>query len=73
MATAGSAGSVSLEAALRTCKVDTGWANRIQTDRFLIPIIWYVQYGMGWTLLVVGYVLILSILNARDVTVPKIV
>ena len=37
MAVAGSAGSVSLEAALRTCKVDTGWANRIQTDRFFNP------------------------------------
>ena len=27
----------SLEAALRTCKVDTGWANRIQSDRFENP------------------------------------
>ena len=32
-----SAGSVSLEAALRTCKVDTAWANRVESDRFLNP------------------------------------
>jgi len=32
-----SAGSVSLEAALRTCKVDTGWASKVQSDRFLNP------------------------------------
>ena len=29
--------SFSLEAALRTCKVDTAWANRVQTDRFFNP------------------------------------
>ena len=32
-----SAGSVSLESALRTCKVDTSMANRIESDRFLNP------------------------------------
>lgn len=26
--------NISLEAAVRTCKVNTGWANRIQSDRF---------------------------------------
>jgi hypothetical protein len=31
------AGSVSLESALRTCKVDTAWASRIQSDRFQNP------------------------------------
>lgn len=31
------AGSVSLESALRTCKVDTAWATRIESDRFLNP------------------------------------
>jgi hypothetical protein len=30
-----SAGSISLESAIRTCKVDTGWANKIESDRFL--------------------------------------
>ena len=29
--------SFSLEAALRTCKVDTAWAARVQTDRFFNP------------------------------------
>jgi hypothetical protein len=29
--------SLSLEAAIRTCKVDSGWANRVQSDRFLNP------------------------------------
>jgi hypothetical protein len=29
--------SFSLEAALRTCKVDTAWANRVQTDRMFNP------------------------------------
>jgi hypothetical protein len=29
--------SLSLEASIRTCKVDTGWANRIQSDRFENP------------------------------------
>jgi hypothetical protein len=29
--------SISLEAAIRTCKVDTAWANRVQSDRFLNP------------------------------------
>ena len=32
-----SAGSVSLESSLRTCKVDTGWANKVESDRFLNP------------------------------------
>lgn len=29
--------SLSLESALRTCKVDTAWASRIESDRFLNP------------------------------------
>jgi hypothetical protein len=29
--------SISLESAIRTCKVDTAWANRVQSDRFLNP------------------------------------
>ena len=29
--------SISLEASIRTCKVDTGWANKIESDRFLNP------------------------------------
>ena len=29
--------SIGLEGALRTCKVDTGWASRIQSDRFENP------------------------------------
>ena len=33
----GSAGSISLEGALRTCKVDTAWANKVESDRFLNP------------------------------------
>jgi len=32
-----SAGSISLESAIRTCKVDTGWANKVESDRFLNP------------------------------------
>uniref|UniRef100_A0A6C0H2I3 Uncharacterized protein n=1 Tax=viral metagenome TaxID=1070528 RepID=A0A6C0H2I3_9ZZZZ len=32
-----SAGSVSLESALRTCKVDTAWASRVESDRFFNP------------------------------------
>jgi len=32
-----SAGSVSLEAAIRTCKVDTAWANKVESDRFFNP------------------------------------
>ena len=32
-----SAGSVSLESALRTCKVDTAWATRVESDRFFNP------------------------------------
>ena len=30
-------GSVSLESSVRTCKVDTGWASRVQSDRFQNP------------------------------------
>ena len=30
-------GSISLEASLRTCKVDTGWASKIESDRFFNP------------------------------------
>tara|TARA_B110000008_G_scaffold200926_1_gene199582 strand:- start:59 stop:610 length:552 start_codon:yes stop_codon:yes gene_type:complete len=29
--------SISLEASLRTCKVDTGWASKVESDRFLNP------------------------------------
>lgn len=32
-----SAGAISLESAVRTCKVDTAWANKIRSDRFLNP------------------------------------
>lgn len=32
-----SAGSISLESAIRTCKVDTGYANKVESDRFLNP------------------------------------
>lgn len=32
-----SAGSVSLESAIRTCKVNTAWADRVESDRFLNP------------------------------------
>jgi hypothetical protein len=32
-----SAGSISLESSIRTCKVDTAWANKIESDRFLNP------------------------------------
>lgn len=32
-----SAGSVSLESAIRTCKVDTAFASKVQSDRFLNP------------------------------------
>jgi hypothetical protein len=29
--------SISLEGSIRSCKVDTAWANRLQSDRFLNP------------------------------------
>lgn len=29
--------SLSLEASIRTCKVDSGWANKMESDRFLNP------------------------------------
>ena len=29
--------ALSLEASIRTCKVDTGWANKMESDRFLNP------------------------------------
>ena len=29
--------SISLEASIRTCKVDQGWASRVESDRFLNP------------------------------------
>ena len=32
-----SAGSVSLESSIRTCKVNTGWASKVQSDRFQNP------------------------------------
>tara|TARA_Y100000389_G_scaffold150211_1_gene149740 strand:- start:7566 stop:8255 length:690 start_codon:yes stop_codon:yes gene_type:complete len=38
MATASNGGgSVSLESGIRTCKVVTGWANKVQSDRFQNP------------------------------------
>jgi hypothetical protein len=37
MAASNGGGSVSMEAAIRTCKVDTAWANKIESDRFLNP------------------------------------
>ena len=38
----------SLEGALRTCKVDTGWAARIQSDRFENPNLMVLSY-VEWT------------------------
>src|SRR5574343_75760 len=32
-----SAGAISLESALRTCKVDAGWANRLESNRIIGP------------------------------------
>lgn len=32
-----SAGSISLESSIRTCKVDTAYANKIESDRFFNP------------------------------------
>lgn len=32
-----SAGGISLESALRTCKVDAGWANRLESNRIIGP------------------------------------
>ena len=32
-----SAGPVSLESAIRSCKVNTAWADRVESDRFLNP------------------------------------
>jgi len=29
--------SISLEASLKTCKIDTAWADKVQSDRFLNP------------------------------------
>ena len=29
--------NLSLQKSIRTCKVETGWANRIESDRFLNP------------------------------------
>lgn len=29
--------NISLEGSIRTCKVDTGWANKLESDRFLNP------------------------------------
>jgi hypothetical protein len=36
MATNGG-GSVAMESAIRTCKVDTAWANKVESDRFFNP------------------------------------
>ena len=30
-------GTMSLEAAIRTCKVDPAYANKVESDRFLNP------------------------------------
>lgn len=30
--------SISLEGSIRTCKVDQGWASRVESDRFLNPV-----------------------------------
>jgi hypothetical protein len=29
--------NISLEGSIRTCKIDSGWANKLQSDRFLNP------------------------------------
>ena len=42
--------SLSLEASIRTCKVDTGWANRIQSDRFENPNIMSCPTWTGFDL-----------------------
>lgn len=34
---AANGGTISLESALRTCRVDSGWANKVQSSRFLDP------------------------------------
>ena len=33
-----SAGNISLESAIRTCKVDTAYASKVESDRFLNPV-----------------------------------
>jgi len=33
----GAGGSISLTSSVRSCKIDTAWANRIESDRFLNP------------------------------------
>lgn len=38
--------SISLESAVRTCKVNTAWANRVESDRFFNPA---VQVCPVWT------------------------
>jgi hypothetical protein len=37
MAASNGGGSVSMESAIRTCKVDTAWADKVESDRFLNP------------------------------------
>lgn len=39
--------SISLEASLRTCKVDTGWANKVESDRFLNPNLMVCPIWLG--------------------------
>lgn len=43
-----SAGAISLESAIRTCKVETGWANKVESDRFLNPnnMVCHIWNGM---------------------------
>lgn len=38
MSNGGTIGTTSLESAVRTCKVNTGYANKIESDRFLNPV-----------------------------------
>lgn len=39
--------AVSLEASLRTCKVDTGWATRVESDRYLNPNLMVCPFWTG--------------------------
>lgn len=40
--------NISLEGSLRTCKVDTGWANKIESDRFLNPQLMLCPVWQGY-------------------------
>lgn len=39
--------SLSIESAVRTCKVDTGWANKVQSDRFENPNLMVCPFWNG--------------------------